>query len=234
MGRTSSKRRARDIDDVENLNKAFEQVFTLNDNGSDGQILGRNDGVGIIDKEQTSNFSSPINVLSSSEMTSSTKGKGRDRRRRKIRERRASMEQHVPSKNQQLTSHLIFLRRKLGLAAIAPAPSKKIDINKQVSFVKIFHKRLGSMDSSSTGADVMRRLGLPLQATKQDSKMSVSCRGESEKYREILAIEALNWLAAQAAQPLQKKQRSLLIPESEQTTSKLTSTLDTEFSRLHV
>ncbi|KAI3919740.1 hypothetical protein MKX01_000181 [Papaver californicum] len=211
MGRTSSKKRARDIDDVENLNKAFEQVFTLNDNGSDGQILGRHNGVGIIEKEKTSSFSSPIDVSSSSEMTSSTKGKRRNRRRRKIRETIARMEQHVPSKNQRLTSHIVFLRRKLGLAAIAPAPR--------------------SVDSSSTGADVMRRLGLPLPATKQDSKMSVSCRGESEKHKKILAIEALSWLAAQ---PLQKKQRSLLIPDSEQTTAKLTSTLDPEFSRLHV
>ncbi|KAI3872548.1 hypothetical protein MKX03_012247 [Papaver bracteatum] len=224
MGRTSSKRRARDIDDVENLNKAFEQVFTLDDNGSEGQISGRNNGVA---KEQTSSVQ--IDVSSRSERTSSTTKKRRNRRRKKLRER--IMEQHVPSKNQQLTAHLVFLRRKLGLAALAPPPSKKLDINKQASFVKIFHKKLESIDSSSTGADVMRRLGLPLPATKQDSKMSVSCRDESEKYKEILAIEALNWLAAQ---PLQKKQRSLLIPDSEQSTAKLTSTLDTEFSRLHV
>ncbi|KAI3891023.1 hypothetical protein MKW98_007328 [Papaver atlanticum] len=229
MGRTSSKRRARDIDDVENLNKAFEQVFTLDDNGSEGQISGRNNGVGIIGKEQTSSFCSRIDVSSRSERTSSTTKKRRNRRRKKLRER--IMEQHVPSKNQQLTAYLVFLRRKLGLAALAPPPSKKLDINKQVSFVKIFHKKLESIDSSSTGADVMRRLGLPIPSTKHGSKMSVSCRDESEKYKEILAIEALNWLAVQ---PLQKKQRSLLIPDSEQTTAKLTSTLDTEFSRLHV
>ncbi|RZC53792.1 hypothetical protein C5167_012635 [Papaver somniferum] len=229
MGRTASKRRARDIDDVENLNKAFEQVFTLDDNGSEGKISGRNNGVGIIGKEQTSSVCSRIDVSSRSERTSSTTKKRRNRRRKKLRER--IMEQQVPSKNQQLTSHIIFLRRKLGLASIAPPPSKKLDINKQASFVKIFHNKLESIDSSSTGADVMRRLGLPLPATKQDSKTSVSCRGEAEKYKEILAIEALNWLAAQ---PLQKKQRSLLIPGSEQSTAKLTSTLDTEFSRLHV
>ncbi|XP_026441744.1 uncharacterized protein LOC113340907 isoform X2 [Papaver somniferum] len=190
-------------------------------------IKGRNNGVEIICKEQTSSVQ--IDVSSRSERTSSTTKKRRNRRRKKLRER--IMEQHVPSKNQQLTAHLIFLRRKLGLASIAPPSSKKLDINKQVSFVKMFHKKLESIDSSSTGADVMRRLGLPLPVAKQDSKMSVSCQGEAEKYKEILAIEALNWLAAQ---PLQKKQRSLLIPDSEQTTAKLTSTLDTEFSRLRL